>query len=205
MESELYFGMRKGLSLSFHVYVGIMFCLVLLAVGLDNDLFSLAYTEEQQEQPLYFVSSSFDDNGGHDLYHGSAFMKELENLVKNFEYTFDLEGNQIFPTNNIKQDIVSEYKSSEYNIDNLDYELLGFKIRASDIKIHVDPKKIDDTETRVDIPVLLAKDIKVSNGGLINLSYDAVDLGSVYGIYNKATDKMTVHVPLDIAAKYVKQ
>jgi hypothetical protein len=205
MESELYFGMRKGLSLSFHVYVGIMFCLVLLAVGLDNDLFSLAYTEEQQEQPLYFVSSSFDDNGGHDLYHGSAFMKELENLVKNFEYTFDLEGNQIFPTNNIKQDIVSEYKSSEYNIDNLDYELLGFKIRASDIKIHVDPKKIDDTETRVDIPVLLAKDIKVSNGGLINLSYDAVDLGSVYGIYNKATDKMTVHVPLDIVAKYVKQ
>ncbi|HZA71210.1 MAG TPA: hypothetical protein VE548_16060, partial [Nitrososphaeraceae archaeon] len=59
----------------------------------------------------------------------------------------------------------------------------GFKIRASDIKIHIDPKKIDDTETRVDIPLLLAKDIKVSNGGLINLSYDAVDLGSVYGIY----------------------
>jgi hypothetical protein len=205
MESELYFGMRKGLSLSFHVYVGIMFCLVLLAVGLDNDLFSLAYTEEQQEQPIYFVSSSFGDNGGHDLHHGSAFMKELENLVKNFEYTFDLEGNQIFPTNNIKQDIVSEYKSSEYNIDDLDYELLGFKIRASDIKIHVDPKKIDDTETRVDIPVLLAKDIKVSNGGLINLSYDSVDLGSVYGIYNKATDKMTVHVPLGIATKYVKQ
>jgi hypothetical protein len=56
----------------------------------------------------------------------------------------------------------------------LNYELLGFKIRASDIKIHVDPKKIDDTETRVDIPLLLAKDIKISNGGLINLSYDAV-------------------------------
>ena len=87
----------------------------------------------------------------------------------------------------------------------MNYELLGFKIRASDIKIHVDPKKIDDTETRVDIPMLLAKDIKVSNGGLVNLSYDAVDLGSVYGIYNKATDKMTVHVPLSIAAKYVKQ
>jgi hypothetical protein len=197
--------MRRGLSFSFHIYIDIIFCLALLAVGLDNDLFSLAHTEEQQEQPIYIVSTSFEDNGGHNLYHGSAFMKELENLVKNFEYTFDLEGNQIFPTNNIKQDIVSEYKSSEYNIDDLNYELLGFKIRASDIKIHVDPKKIDNTETRVDIPVLLAKDIKVSNGGLINLSYDAVDLGSVYGIYNKATDKMTVHVPLGIAAKYVKQ
>jgi hypothetical protein len=194
--------MRRGLSFSFPLLVGIMFCLALLAVGLDNDLFSLGYTEEQQEQPIHFISSSFDDNG---LYHGSTFMKELENLFKNFEYTFDIEGKQIFPTNNIKQDIVSGYKSSEYNIDDLNYELLGFRIKASDIKIHVDPKKIDDTETRVDIPLLLAKDIKVSNGGLINLSYDAVDLGSVYGIYNKATDKMTVHVPLGIAAKYIKQ
>ena len=61
----------------------------------------------------------------------------------------------------------------------MNYELLGFKIRASDIKIQVDPKKIDDTETWIDIPLLLAKDIKVSNGGLINLSYDAVDLISV--------------------------
>jgi hypothetical protein len=194
----------RGHSFSFPVYVGIVFCLAILAVGLDNHLFSLVYTEEQQEQLIHFVSSSLDNNGGHKLYHGSTF-KELENLIKNFEYTFDVEGNQIFPTDNIKQDIVSEYKSSEYNIDNLDYDLLGFRIRASDIKIHVDPKKIDDTETRVDIPLLLAKDIKVSNGGLINLSYDAVDLGSVYGIYNKATDKMTVHVPLGIAAKYIKQ
>lgn len=91
------------------------------------------------------MSTSLDDKGGHDLHHKSAFIKELENLIKNFEYIFDLEGNQIFPTNNIKQDIVSEYKSSEYNIDDLNYGLLGFKIRASDIKIHVDPKKIDDT------------------------------------------------------------
>jgi hypothetical protein len=118
--------MRRGLSFSFPLFVGIIFCLAILAVGLDNDLFSLVYAEEQQEQLIHFISSSLDDNRGHDLYHGSAF-KELENLIKNFEYTFDLEGNQIFPTNNIKQDIVSEYKSSEYNIDDLNYELLGFK------------------------------------------------------------------------------
>jgi hypothetical protein len=196
--------MLRGLSFSFPLYLGTMFCLAILTVGLDNDLFSLVYAEEQKEQLIHFISSSLDDDGSDGLYHGSVF-KELENFIKNFEYTFDLEGNQIFPNTNIKQDIVNEYKSSEYNIDDLNYELLGFKIRASDIKIHVDPKKIDDTETRVDIPLLLAKDIKVSNGELINLSYDAVDLGSVYGIYNKATDKMTVHVPLGIAAKYIKQ
>jgi hypothetical protein len=199
--TDVYFGMLKGLSFPFPLFVGIMSFLAMLTIGLDSDPFSMANAEEEQ-QLLRFISSSLDDGG--DLYY-TAFIKELENLIKNFEYTFDLEGNQIFPTNNIKQDIVSEYKSSEYNIDELNYELLGFKIRASDIKIHVDPKKIDDTETRVDIPLLLAKDIKVSNGGLINLSYDAVDLGSVYGIYNKATDKMTVHVPLGIAAKYIKQ
>ena len=88
--------MLRGLSFSFPTYVGIIFCLAILAVGLDNELFSLVYTEERHKQ--------------------SVFIKELENLVKNFEYTFDIEGKQIFPTNNIKQDIVSEYKSSEYNI-----------------------------------------------------------------------------------------
>ncbi|HZA71090.1 MAG TPA: hypothetical protein VE548_15450 [Nitrososphaeraceae archaeon] len=67
----------------------------------------------------------------------------------------------------------------------------------------VDPKRIDDTKTRIDIPLLLAKDTKISNGGLINLSYDAVDLGSVYCIYDKATDKMSVHVSIAIAAKYI--
>jgi hypothetical protein len=48
---------------------------------------------------------------------------------------------------------------------------------------------------------LLAKDIRVSNGGLINLSYNEVELQSVYGIYDKATDKMSVHVPIAIAAR----
>jgi hypothetical protein len=42
--------MLRGLPFSFLLFVGIMFCLAILAVALDNDLFSLAYTEEQQEQ-----------------------------------------------------------------------------------------------------------------------------------------------------------
>jgi hypothetical protein len=89
--------MRRGLSFSFPLLVGIMFCLAILAM-----VFSSVHTEGQQEQLMYFITSSLDDNGGHDLYHGSTFIKELENLVKNFEYTFDIEGKQIFPTNNTK-------------------------------------------------------------------------------------------------------
>jgi hypothetical protein len=85
----------------------------------------------------------------------------------------------------------------------LNYELVGSKITALNIKIHVDPKKIDVTKTRIDIPLLLAKDIRVSNGGLINLSYKEVDQGSMYGVYDRATNKMTVHVPGSVAAKYI--
>jgi hypothetical protein len=49
--------MLRGLPLSFPLFVGMMFCLAILAVGLDNDLFSLVYTEEQQVQLIHFKSS----------------------------------------------------------------------------------------------------------------------------------------------------
>ena len=174
--------------------------------GSSSNLLSLVRADGQQLQPQQrpFISSSLNDGISYLDYRAAAFIKELENLINNFEYTFDLEGRQIFPTNNIKQDIISEYKSSEYNIDDLNYELMGFKIIASDIKMRVDPKKIDDSKTRVDIPLILAKDAKVSNGP-INLSYKEVNLGSVYGIHDKTTDKMTVHVPVSVAAKYIQQ
>ena len=174
--------------------------------GSSSNLVSLVRADGQQLQPQQrpFISSSLNDDIGYLDYRAAAFIKELENLINNFEYTFDLEGRQIFPTNNIKQDIISEYKSSEYNIDDLNYELMGFKIIASDIKMRVDPKKIDDSKTRVDIPLILAEDVKVSNGP-INLSYKEVNLGSVYGIHDKTTDKMTVHVPVSVAAKYIQQ
>src|ERR671914_986016 len=198
--------MLRKLSFSFSLFVGIMSFLVVTAACLDSNLFLLVNAEKEEQKEyylLYSISSLLSDNGGHDVYYGAAFIKELEHFIKNFEYTFDIDGSQIFPNNDIKQEIVSEYKSSDYNIDDLNYELLGFKIIASDIEIFVDPKRIDDTKTRIDIPLLLAKDIKVSNGELINLSYNEVDLGSVYCIYDKATDKMSVHVPIAIAAKYI--
>jgi hypothetical protein len=198
--------MLRRLPIPFSQFVSIMSFLVVTAACLDSDLFLLVNAEKEEQKEYYLlhsISSLLFDNDVPDLYPGAAFVKELENLIKNFEYTFDLDGSQIFPNDDIKQDIISEYKLSNYNIDDLNYELLGFKIIASDIKILVDPKRIDDTKTRIDIPLLLAKDIKVSNGGLINLSYNEVDIGSVYGIYDKATDKMSVHVPIAIAAKYI--
>ena len=192
----------------FPLLIGITSSLLTLAIGSASGNFFLlvnAEDERQKQQQLPLISSFLNDGSSNHLYYktAAALVKELENLIKNFEYTFDLEGSQIFPNNNIKQNIVSRYKSSEYNIDDLNYKLLGFKITASDIKIHVNPKKIDDSKTKVDIPLMLAKDVKVSNGP-INLTYNEVDLGSIYGIYDKTTDKMTVHVPVSVAVKYIQ-
>lgn len=128
--------------------------------------------------------------------------KQFGSLTKQFEYTVDLDGKQIFPNDTIKQDIVTNYKSSNYNISSLKYRLLGFDITALDIRIHVDPSKIDSIRTKIDFPLLFAKDVSVTNG-LINLKYGEINLGSIYGIYHKTTDKITMHIPISIALQYL--
>jgi hypothetical protein len=178
----------------------------------DGSNLSLVNIEEHQHQHQ-LVSGSYSEiaaekvhrNHHHYLHIAvvTALIRELENLVKNFEYSFDLHAKLIFPNDHIKQDIVSKYKSAQYTIDHLDYVLLGFKITASHITIRVNSTKIDDDKTRVDVPLILAKNVKVTNDGLINLSYNEVDLGSIYGIYDRRTDKMTVHIPVIVAAKYI--
>ena len=107
-----------------------------------------------------------------------------------------------FPNDTIKQNIVTNYKSENYNISSLNYKLLGFNITASNIKIHVNPSRIDQTMTRVDFPIIIARNVSVTNGS-INLKYAEVNLGSVYCIFNKNTNKMTMHIPISIALQYL--
>jgi hypothetical protein len=154
---------------------------VYAAAGIEEE----AYTKIN---PSYITANTYD-----------YLIKQLGN----FEFTVDLDANQIFPNEKIKQDTVSKYKSAEYNIANLTYELIGFKIIASDIKIHVNPTKIDQTQTRIDIPLMIAKNVKVSNG-IINLDFNEIDLGSIYAIYDRNIDKITVHVPMNVAYRYLQ-
>ncbi len=126
----------------------------------------------------------------------------LGNLAKQFEYTLDLDAKQIFPNDTIKQDIVDKYKPADYNISNLNYKLLGFDINASNIKIHVKPSRIDQMKTRIDFPIMNANNVAVSNGS-INSKYSKVNLGSIYGIYDKSTDKITMHIPTSVALQYL--
>ena len=153
--------------------------------------------EEEEEEKLAYSKIDLSDNPANTY---DYFIKQLGNL----EFTINLDANQIFPNDEIKQDIVNRYRPAEYNIANLEHELLGFKIIASDIEIHVDPTKIDTTETRIDIPTMLAKNVKVSNG-LINLAFKQIDLGSIYAIYDRNLEKMTVHIPISTAYKYLQQ
>ena len=145
---------------------------------------------------------------GNSLYSqplGTAYAQvqnQFGNFGKPLEYTVALDGKEIFPNDIVKQNIVTNYESSDYNINSLKYSLLGFDISAVDIKIHVNPSKIDSTRTKLDLPVVFARNVAVSNG-FINLRYGEINLGSIYGVYDKTTDKMTMHIPINIALQYL--
>lgn len=131
-----------------------------------------------------------------------SLVKQFGSIAKQIEYNVDLSGKQIFPNDTLKQDIVSHYKSATYNISSLKYRLLGFNISASDIKIEVKPSRIDSVITKIDLPLVFARDVTVTNG-LLNSKHSEINLGSIYGIYDKASDKMTLHIPINIALRYL--
>jgi hypothetical protein len=120
-----------------------------------------------------------------------------------FEYTFDIEGAQIFPNDTIKHSIVTEYKPSVYNIPSLQYKIMEHTINASDVQIHVDPTRIDDANTRLEFQIY-ANNAEVT-GQLLSKSYNNLEITSAYGIYNGLTDKMTIHIPYSVAMQHLLQ
>ena len=162
------------------------------------------FITNQYELELFSVYAQGNSNPlGNALSHIIGnITKAFNGLTRQPEYTVSLDGKQIFPNSTLKQNIVDKYQSSTYDIRDLKYNILGFNITAHDIKIHVNPSRIDTTKTRVDMPLMLARNVTVTNG-VINLNYNQVDLGSIYSIYDKTTDKMMVHIPLVVASKYL--
>ena len=120
-----------------------------------------------------------------------------------FEYTFDIDGAQIFPNDTVKHSIVSEYNPSVYNIPSLQYKIMEHMINASDVQIHVDPTRIDEANTRLDFQIY-ANNAEVT-GQLLSKSYNNLEITSAYGIYNQATDKMTIHIPYSVALRHLLQ
>jgi hypothetical protein len=120
-----------------------------------------------------------------------------------FEYTFDIDGEQIFPNDTVKHSIVTEYNPSVYNIPSLQYKIMEHTINASDVQIHVDPTRIDDANTRLDFQIY-SNNAEVT-GQLLSKSYNNLEITSAYGIYNQATDKMTIHIPYSVALRHLLQ
>jgi hypothetical protein len=82
-----------------------------------------------------------------------------------------------------------------------------FKLSASNIEVNASSKQVIDdrsqsNKTRIDFPVMLAKDVNVSNE-ITNQNVNDVDLSSIYAIYDPKTDKFIFHIPFDIAARYL--
>src|SRR5687768_3308761 len=109
-----------------------------------------------------------------------------------FEYTFDIDGEQIFPNDTVKHSIITEYNPSVYNIPNLHYTIMEHTINASDIEIHLVPTRIDEANTRLDFQIF--SNYADVTGPLLSKSYNDPPMPSAYGIYDRITDKMTVHV-----------
>jgi hypothetical protein len=120
-----------------------------------------------------------------------------------FEYSFDIDGAQIFPNDTVKHSIVTEYNPSIYNIPSLQYKIMEHIINASDVKIHVDPTRIDEANTRLDFQIY-ANNAEVT-GQWLSKSYDNLEIRSAYGIYNRVADKMTIHIPYSVALQHLLQ
>jgi hypothetical protein len=147
------------------------------------------------------ISVKFDDLFG--LFKGNTL-----NFQNPFEHQIEIDAKQIFPNETLKREIISKSGPSEFTMPYLNYNLLGFNISATDIRVKANSTQMSDGEsdqskkTRIDFPVMLANNVNVSNKAT-NQSFHNVDLSSIYAIYDPKTDKFTFHIPFSIAAKYL--
>ena len=120
-----------------------------------------------------------------------------------FEYTFDIAGTQIFPNDTIKHSIVTEYNPSVYNISSLQYNIMDHMINASNVQMHVHPTRIDEANTKLDFQIY-ANNAEVT-GQWLSKTFNDLHIRSAYAIYNLVTDKMTIHIPYDVALQHLLQ
>ncbi len=127
------------------------------------------------------------------------------NITRNLEYTIDINANQIFPNDTIKNFVLNKNQPMEYLIPILEYNLLGFDIFATDIKVKTESKRIyenDKNKLRIEFPIMQAKNVNVNNQ-IFDLNFDNIDLSSTYAIYDSELDQFTIHIPLYVAARYL--
>jgi hypothetical protein len=167
-----------------------LFLPILLLLSISLTTIPLV-TDQSKAQPLISREEKLLDNK-------IAFF-----FLDAFEYTFDIDGAQIFPNETIKHSIVTEYNPSVYNIPGLQYKIMDHTINASNVQIDVNPTRIDQVNTRLDFQIY-ADNAEVT-GQWLSKSYNNLEIRSAYGIYNRLTDKMTIHIPYNVALQHLLQ
>jgi hypothetical protein len=127
----------------------------------------------------------------------------FENIFKNLKNKINAD--QIFPNDTIKNSVLNKQEPMEYSIPILEYNLLGFDIFATDIKVRTESSMIDEEskdKLRIEFPIMQAKNVNVNNE-IFDLNYENIDLSSTYTIYDSELDKFTIHIPVYVAARYL--
>jgi hypothetical protein len=130
---------------------------------------------------------------------------KIIDITKSVEYTIDINADQIFPNDTIKNSVLNKQEPMEYLIPILEYNLLGFDIFATDIKVRTESSMIDEEskdKLRIEFPIMQAKNVNVNNE-IFDLNYENIDLSSTYAIYDSELDKFTIHIPVYVAARYL--
>ena len=130
---------------------------------------------------------------------------KIIDITKSVEYTIDINADQIFPNDTIKNSVLNKNEPMEYLIPILEYNLLGFDIFATDIKVRTESSMTDEEskdKLRIEFPIMQAKNVNVNNE-IFDLNYENIDLSSTYAIYDSELDKFTIHIPVYVAARYL--
>jgi hypothetical protein len=155
----------------------------------------------QDDLSMYYYNNTYTPVIFENLFN--TIKGNVLNFTRPFEHTVAIDASHIFPNETLKHKIIEKSGQSEFKIPILKYNLLGFNISATDIKVKANVKEIGrSNNTRIDFPIMQARDVNVRNG-VSNQNFTNVDLSSIYAIYDPQTDKFTLHVPYSIAAKYL--
>ena len=170
----------------------ILILLFILIIATNN--ISIIYAQNFDNTDTNIFDDKFED-----------LKNNFINITRNLEYTIDINANQIFPNDTIKNFVLNKNQPVEYLIPILEYNLLGFDIFATDIKVKTESKRIyenDKNKLRIEFPIMQAKNVNVNNQ-IFDLNFDNIDLSSTYAIYDSELDQFTIHIPLYVAARYL--
>lgn len=114
-----------------------------------------------------------------------------------FEYTMDVDADELFPSKQAREDLISNNETRQFHIEKLEHKVAGFNVSARDLAMQLSPSQLDPSITRIDI-ALQGKSVEI-DGSLLSKKYDRLDIGGIYCIYNADTNKMTIHMPYALA------